>query len=103
MDITLWALWGLLLVGQNAAFTLVSRARNSNSLTYHAWASLLSNGVWFMSNFILFGAFIDIIKNSDWTLAVSVGLFYTMCTMGGSLGMHYLALHHIEKPKLRIV
>ena len=99
----MWFLWGLLLVGQNAAFTLVSRARNSNSLTYHAWASLLSNGVWFMSNFILFGAFIDIIKNSDWTLAVSVGLFYTMCTMGGSLGMHYLALHHIEKPKLRIV
>ena len=94
---TMWFLWGLLLVGQNAAFTLVSRARNSHNLVYHAWASLLSNGVWFVSNFILFGAFIDIMRNSNWWLAGGVGLFYVACTMLGSLGMHYLALHHIER------
>ena len=99
MDLWFWFCWGILLVLQNATFTLVSRARNSSSLKYHAWASLLSNGVWFISNFILFGAFIDIIKYSDWLLASEVGLFYVICTMFGSLGMHYLAIHHIERKK----
>ena len=97
MNLELWLGWGILLVGQNASFTLVSRARNSDSLKYHAVASVLSNSVWFMSNFILFGAFIDIMRNSNWWLAGGVGLFYVACTMLGSLGMHYLALHHIER------
>ena len=104
MDLWFWFCWGILLVLQNATFTLVSRARNSSSLKYHAWASLLSNGVWFISNFILFGAFIDIMRNSNWWLAGGVGLFYVICTMAGSLWMHYLALNHIEKsPRLKIV
>jgi hypothetical protein len=32
---------------QNASFTLVSRARNSKSLLFHAIASVFSNGIWF--------------------------------------------------------
>jgi len=96
MDITAWILWGTLLISQNASFVLVSRARNSNNLVYHAWSSLLSNAIWFMSNFILFGSFIEIMKNSDWVLAAEVGFFYTACTMSGSLGMHWIALRKLE-------
>jgi hypothetical protein len=33
---------------QNASFTLVSRARNSKSLAYHAGAAVLSNGIWLL-------------------------------------------------------
>ena len=33
---------------QNASFTLVSRARNSNSILYHTIASVLSNGIWLL-------------------------------------------------------
>ena len=36
-------------IAQNTAFALVSRARNRDSMTYHAVASVLSNGVWFMT------------------------------------------------------
>ena len=35
----------LLVILQNASFTLVSRARNSPSLMYHGIASVLSNGM----------------------------------------------------------
>jgi hypothetical protein len=38
-------LWFLLLVLQNAAFTWVSRARNSGSIGYHAIAAVFSNGI----------------------------------------------------------
>jgi len=48
-------LWFLLLVIQNAAFTWVSRARNSGSYGYHAIAAVFSNGIWFVSQFILIG------------------------------------------------
>ena len=31
---------------QNTAFSLVSRARNRDHMGYHAFASVLSNGIW---------------------------------------------------------
>jgi len=34
-----------LVILQDASFTLVSRARNSDSITYHTLASILSNGI----------------------------------------------------------
>lgn len=81
---------------QNAAFTLVSRARNSGSLGYHALAAVGSNGVWFLSQLILFGNMLDIVRTGNVRLAVVVGLYYTACTIIGSVGMHWLALHKIE-------
>ena len=44
--------YALVLVGisaaQQVAFSLVSRSRTRNNLTYHAIASIFSNGVWFL-------------------------------------------------------
>lgn len=34
---------------QNIAFTMVSRSRNRDNMTYHATASVLSNGLWFLT------------------------------------------------------
>jgi len=95
----IWVLWFLLLVAQNASFTLVSRARNSNSLGYHAWAAVLSNGIWFGSQFILIGTFVQVIRDADLIGGVIAAVVYTAGTMTGSLGMHWIALHKIEKGK----
>lgn len=89
--------WAALLVAQNAAFTLVSRARNSKSIMYHALASLPSNGVWFLSQFFLFGQMMDAFAKKDLSRVLLLGIWYTMWTMVGSIGMHYIALHKLEK------
>ncbi len=34
---------------QNVAFSLVSRSRNRSSIRYHIFASIASNGVWFLT------------------------------------------------------
>lgn len=92
-----FTLWGILLIIQNAAFTLVSRARNSNSVSYHAIAALGSNGIWFASQLILVQNFLEVLKTGSWLHGLGVGLFYTVCTLVGSVGMHYLALNKIER------
>lgn len=97
-----WVLWGFLLILQNAAFTLVSRARNSGSLLYHSIAALFSNGVWFLSQLILVDKMVSILKSGDWKLALVTGLFYTACTISGSVGMHYLAMHKIEQGNRKV-
>lgn len=45
---SLFAIYGLALA-QNFSFMLVSRARNRNKVSYHALASIFSNGVWFLT------------------------------------------------------
>lgn len=96
-----WVLWGLLLLAQNASFTLVSRARNSDSIWYHTWASVLSNGVWFVSQLFLLDNMLHVLKSGSWKDGAIVAAFYTVCTMAGSIGMHYIALHRIEKVKAK--
>lgn len=34
---------------QNTAFSVVSRSRNRNNITYHVIASVFSNGIWFLT------------------------------------------------------
>jgi len=98
-----WIGWGVLLLAQNASFTLVSRARNSGSISYHALAAVGSNGIWFISQLILVGKFMDILKGgAGWRLAVATGVFYTVMTIVGSVGMHYIAMHKIEKGNMKV-
>jgi hypothetical protein len=92
-------IWGVLLLIQNFSFTLVSRARNSGSIAYHAVAAIGSNGVWFASQFILIGNFIQIMKTADWWTGIGLGLFYTVCTVVGSISSHYVCMRWIEKGK----
>lgn len=100
--ITLWQLlaWSLLLVVQTAAFTWVSRARNSGSYGYHAVASVFSNGIWFVSQFILV-SMIAYNKMSMHT-AVVCGLVYVLSTVTGAISMHWLSINYLEKGKRKV-
>ena len=76
---------------QNASFTLVSRARNSNSILYHTIASVLSNGIWLL-------VIRHVVTNFDnWILMVT----YVIGAVIGSISMHYVAMKYFEKPKIK--
>jgi hypothetical protein len=78
-----------LVVLQNASFTLVSRARNSNSLFYHAVASILSNGIWLL-------VIRQVVLNLN---SPSLMVAYLVGAVAGSIGMHYVAVRFLEKKR----
>jgi hypothetical protein len=98
-ELLLWA--GLLLI-QNFSFTLVSRARNSSSILYHAFAAVGSNGVWFACQFILVSNFLALIKSGTALQIIFIGAFYTFFTVIGSIASHYICMRWIEKGKRKI-
>jgi len=61
---------------QNIAFTLVSRARNRDNDNFHLIASLLSNGVWFLTF-----RYLIVDQSMGWELFIP----YTVGTVLGSL------------------
>lgn len=77
---------------QNASFTLVSRARNSNSILYHTIASVLSNGIWLL-------VIRNVVTNFDNTTLM---ITYLIGSVIGSISMHYIAMKYFEKPKNKI-
>lgn len=72
---------------QNASFTLVSRARNSNSILFHGLASVLSNGIWF----------IVVNKVVTDTNMLTTGIVYTISAVTGAILMHYVSMKWLEK------
>lgn len=95
-----YLLWGAILFAQNASFTLVSRARNSGSIGYHAIASVASNGVWILSMYFV----VDMLHaaKGDPKKMLQVGLFYTACTVAGATFMHWFSMRHLEKGKRKV-
>lgn len=77
---------------QNASFTLVSRARNSKSIFFHAVASVLSNGIWF----IVVRQVTQDEKNVNVYL---LGIVYTTAAVIGSITMHWFSMNVLEKLK----
>jgi len=71
---------------QNASFTLLSRARNSKSLFYHAIASLISNLIW-----------LSVIKNIITNLdKPELIISYVIGSVIGSVSMHYVSMKYFE-------
>jgi hypothetical protein len=95
-------LWALLLVLQNAAFTWVSRARNSGSDWYHATAAVFSNGIWFAVQFITFAAITEVLRTKDWRQGISLGLIYIVATVFGSVFAAKFLRTHIERGARRV-
>lgn len=95
----IYGLWALLLISQSFSNTLVSRARNSSSLAYHGVASLFSNGVWFVSLFILVDRITLTIKTASIGRGIAIGLFYTAFTLLGSVGSHWFCMRYLETGK----
>lgn len=98
----IWIAWAVLIVLQSITFTLVSRARNSASLTRHVVASLGSNGVWFLSQMIILKQQLEILqgKSGLW-LAILTALFYCTFSMAGSVLAHWWSLRS-EKGKAAV-
>jgi hypothetical protein len=94
-----WALWAHVLMVQNWAFTYVSRARNSASLSRHLKAGFFSNGVWFASQTIIVAKLFDYVQGKfGLRMAIFTGLFYTAFTLTGSIMAHAQSLRS-EKGK----
>ena len=72
---------------QNASFTLVSRARNSDSMLFHTIASILSNGMWLL----VIRQIVTSLDKIELTIAYLVG------SVIGSISMHYLSMKYFEK------
>jgi len=88
MIIEILKMLGLVIL-QHASFTLISRARNSNSLLYHTIASVLSNGMYLL-------VIRQLILNLDnWILLIT----YLIGAVTGSVFMHYIAMKYFEKKK----
>lgn len=72
---------------QNASFTLVSRARNTNSILFHTIAAIFSNGIWLL-------VIKQVVTNFDrWELMLT----YLIGSVSGSVLMHYLSMNYFEK------
>ena len=92
-SIVFWALWGAILLWQNYAFTEVSRARSSASISRHIKAALQSNGIWFVQQLFVYTAFLKILTGSyGISKAILAALFYTFFTMSGSIYAHWRAM-----------
>lgn len=74
---------------QNASFTLVSRARNSSSIGFHALAAVGSNGIWLL-------VIRQVVMNLDST---SMMLTYLVASVTGSVLMHHISMKYFEKGK----
>lgn len=84
--IDLLKLFGLVIL-QNASFTLVSRARNSSSIMFHAMAATLSNGIWLL-------VIREVVLNlSDWKFMIT----YLIGSVLGSIIMHHISMKYFEK------
>lgn len=73
---------------QNAAFTWSSRSRNSGDPSYHRWAAITSNSVWFATNGMIFTILAPVMKGEagiGWLIAA--GIVYTLATTEGSVYM----------------
>jgi hypothetical protein len=94
--------WALLLVAQNASFTWVSRARNSGSDWYHAFAAVFSNGIWFAATFITFERVWTVLKTGDWRLGILIGAVYVAATVTGSVSAGMFLRKYVEKGKRKV-
>lgn len=72
---------------QNASFTLVSRARNTKSLRFHAFAALCSNGIWLLVIRQV------VVHLESWPHLVA----YLVASVTGSVAMHWFSMRYLEK------
>jgi hypothetical protein len=75
--------WAFVLMLQAGASTWASRARNTESVRYHAVAAVFSHGVWFVSNALM----VDTLVKDGVPVAL-LGVFYTTFTVAGSVLAH---------------
>lgn len=93
-------LWFFVLMIQAMAFTWVSRARNSSSIPYAAFASVASNGVFFVAQLFLIGYIAK--PGTPLSELFKLGLVYTVGCSTGSVIMHWVSINWLESGKRRV-
>ena len=66
---------------------------------FHTLAAIGSNGVWFITQLMTVGNFLQILKTSDWQVGLGLALYYTFFTVVGSVSMHHISMKYFEKGK----
>lgn len=84
--LTMAGLAGVAMV-QNAAFTAVSRSRNSGDVRHHAKWSVASNGVWFIAQLFIWSSIWSAVESGAWWQIGVAGLVYVAATTVGSVWM----------------
>jgi hypothetical protein len=92
-------IWVVMLAIQQFSFTVVSRARNSNSVIYGGIASAFSNGIWFAQTIYMTGNFMEIIKNSDFNEALFMGFVYVSVNTVMSVVAQKVCMRWFERGK----
>jgi small-conductance mechanosensitive channel len=69
---------------QNMAFTAVSRSRNSADVQYHRRCAWASNGVWFVTQILLYNTLWSALTKGTWWVVALTGLVYVISTTEGS-------------------
>jgi len=72
---------------QNASFTLVSRARNSKSLAYHAVGVVISSVAWLL-------VIRQVVQHLD---SFALMAIYVLGSSIGSLASHWLLMRFVER------
>lgn len=86
---------------QNAAFTWVSRSRNSGDVKYHAVAAVFSNGVWFLTQVLIWTQLWERVTAGEYMeLVVPCLVYVSGTTLGSCLAMAHLLKS--EKGKRRV-
>jgi hypothetical protein len=86
---------------QNAAFTWVSRSRNSGDPGYHRRAALCSNSIWFATQLLMLNQLWQFTQSGGWWRIIVVGAVYTLSTTEGSVLMMKILLKR-ESGKRRV-
>jgi hypothetical protein len=77
---------------QNMSFTWVSRSRNSGDPSYHRWAAICSNAVWFVTQMVIWQQVWEVAKTGEWWRLGLVGIIYVLATTEGSVFMMKILL-----------
>lgn len=72
---------------QNMAFTWVSRSRNGGDVNHHRRAAYCSNGVWYVTQVLIFGTLWQSLTSGSYGKLALVGLVYCLATTEGSVFM----------------
>jgi len=72
---------------QNMAFTWVSRSRNSGDPSYHRYAAYCSNGIWFLTNILIWKQVWSAIESGNYWYLLVAGIAYCIATSEGSVFM----------------
>jgi hypothetical protein len=87
-----WAVWGVLIIVQNASFTLVSRSRNTDHWKYHAVAIIFGNTIYFFSGLFNLDNALKILQTRNLPLILGTVVFVTSMNLIGGLSSQRLAI-----------